>query len=76
VHACTLACLFIYIHILQVIEEVEEFTSWLCKLETEIPTTASVTSSAELFQLKGKYQILKDKVDKRTEEFRNLNEMG
>ncbi|XP_033609096.1 dystrophin, isoforms A/C/F/G/H isoform X6 [Cryptotermes secundus] len=59
-----------------VIEGVEEFTSWLCKLETEVPSSVSVTSSAELFQLKGKYQILKDKVDKRTEGFRSLNEMG
>jgi hypothetical protein len=42
----------------------------------EVPASASVTSSAELFQLKGKYQILKDKVDKRTEEFRSLNETG
>ncbi|PSN29971.1 hypothetical protein C0J52_24408 [Blattella germanica] len=57
-------------------EGVEEFTSWLCKLETEVPTSTSITSSAELFQMKGKYQILKDKVDRRTEEFRNLNEMG
>jgi len=55
---------------------VEEFTSWLCRLETEVPSSAAVTSSAELFHLKGKYQILKDKVDKRTEEFRNINEMG
>jgi hypothetical protein len=61
---------------LQVIERVDEFTSWLCKLENEVPTNTSVTSSAELFQLKGKYQTLKDKVDKRTEEFRDLNEMG
>ncbi|XP_069695333.1 dystrophin, isoforms A/C/F/G/H isoform X7 [Periplaneta americana] len=60
----------------KVIEGVDEFTSWLCKLEGEVPSSASVTSSAELFQLKGKYQILKDKVDKRTEDFRNLNEMG
>jgi hypothetical protein len=55
---------------------VEEFTSWLCKLETEVPSSATVTSSAELFHLKGKYQVLKDKVDKRTEEFRDINEMG
>lgn len=69
-------CMCVYKHILQVIEQVEEFTSWLCKLESEVPDTSSVTSSAELFQLKGKYQTLKDKVDKRTEEFRNLNEKG
>jgi hypothetical protein len=69
-------CVYVCIYILQVIEQVEEFTSWLCRLETEVPATASVTSSAELFQLKGRYQTLKDKVDKRTEEFRNLNEMG
>jgi len=61
---------------LQVVKGVEEFTSWLCRLETEVPSSAAVTSSAELFHLKGKYQVLKDKVDKRTEEFRNINEMG
>ncbi|GLH12298.1 Spectrin alpha chain, partial [Gryllus bimaculatus] len=60
----------------KVLEGVDEFKSWLCQLETEIPAASSVTSSTELFQLKGKYQVLKDNIDKRTEEFRNLNEMG
>ncbi|GLH12301.1 Dystrophin, isoforms A/C/F/G/H [Gryllus bimaculatus] len=64
------------LHKFQVLEGVDEFKSWLCQLETEIPAASSVTSSTELFQLKGKYQVLKDNIDKRTEEFRNLNEMG
>lgn len=35
-----------------------------------------ITSSVELFQVRGRYQALKDKIDKRVEDFRNLNEMG
>nr|CAD7573370.1 unnamed protein product [Timema californicum] len=60
----------------KVLEGVQEFTSWLCKMETEIPTSVDVTSSAELFQLKAKYQLIKDKVDHRTDQFRDLNEKG
>ncbi|XP_049782226.1 dystrophin, isoforms A/C/F/G/H-like, partial [Schistocerca cancellata] len=60
----------------KVISGVEDFKAWLCKLETEIPPSPLVNSSTELYQMKGRYQLLKDKVDSRTEDFRNLNEMG
>ena len=39
-------------------------------METKIP------SSIELFKNRGRYQSLKENVDKRVEDFRNLNEMG
>lgn len=45
-------------------------------LEKDIPADIKITSSVELFQVRGRYQTLKDKIDKRVEEFRNLNEMG
>lgn len=48
----------------------------MSSLEKDIPVEPRVTSSVELFQVRGRYQVLKDKVDKRVEEFRNLNEMG
>lgn len=45
-------------------------------MEKDIPADIKITSSVELFQVRGRYQTLKDKIDKRVEEFRNLNEMG
>ncbi|KAG7201714.1 hypothetical protein KM043_004438 [Ampulex compressa] len=60
----------------EIINGIEDFTKWLSSLEKEIPVESKVTSSVELFQVRGRYQALKDKVDKRVEEFRNLNEMG
>ncbi|XP_050448334.1 utrophin-like isoform X3 [Cataglyphis hispanica] len=59
-----------------IINGIEDFTKWLSNLEKEIPVESRITSSVELFQVRGRYQALKDKVDKRVEEFRNLNEMG
>ncbi|XP_070164121.1 dystrophin, isoforms A/C/F/G/H isoform X2 [Polyergus mexicanus] len=59
-----------------IINGIEDFTRWLSNLEKEIPVETRITSSVELFQVRGRYQALKDKVDKRVEEFRNLNEMG
>ncbi|XP_026823545.1 dystrophin, isoforms A/C/F/G/H isoform X3 [Ooceraea biroi] len=59
-----------------IINGIEDFTKWLSSLEREIPVESRITSSVELFQVRGCYQTLKDKVDKRVEEFRNLNEMG
>ncbi|XP_072751360.1 dystrophin, isoforms A/C/F/G/H isoform X10 [Anoplolepis gracilipes] len=59
-----------------IINGIEDFTKWLSSLEKEIPIESRITSSVELFQVRGRYQILKDKVDKRVEEFRNLNEIG
>ena len=56
----------------------EELEAWLSQLETEIPQERAPTasSSAELFRLKGQLQGLKDKVDERTEQFREVNELG
>ncbi|XP_020277675.1 dystrophin, isoforms A/C/F/G/H-like isoform X3 [Pseudomyrmex gracilis] len=59
-----------------IINGIEDFTRWLSSLEKEIPVESRITSSVELFQVRGRYQALKDKVDKRVEDFRNLNEMG
>lgn len=60
----------------EIINGIEDFTKWLSALEKEIPGETKVTSSVELFQVRGRYQTLKEKIDKRVEEFRNLNEMG
>nr|XP_034172617.1 dystrophin, isoforms A/C/F/G/H isoform X2 [Osmia lignaria] len=60
----------------EIINGIEDFTKWLSSLEKEIPTETKITSSVELFQVRGRYQSLKEKIDKRVEEFRNLNEMG
>ncbi|XP_053994200.1 dystrophin isoform X9 [Hylaeus volcanicus] len=60
----------------EIINGVEDFTKWLSALEKEIPVETKITSSVELFQVRGRYQLLKEKIDKRVEEFRNLNEMG
>ncbi|KAG5326715.1 DMDA protein, partial [Acromyrmex heyeri] len=59
-----------------IINGIEDFTKWLSSLEKEIPVESRITSSVELFQVRGRYQALKDNIDKRVEEFRNLNEMG
>ncbi|XP_063994810.1 dystrophin, isoforms A/C/F/G/H-like isoform X4 [Diachasmimorpha longicaudata] len=60
----------------EIVNGIEDFTKWLSALEKEIPQSCKITSSVELFQIRGRYQNLKDKIDKRVEEFRNLNEMG
>ncbi|CAL7946059.1 unnamed protein product [Xylocopa violacea] len=60
----------------EIISGIEDFTKWLSALEKEIPVETNITSSMELFQVRGRYQTLKEKIDKRVEEFRNLNEMG
>ncbi|KAL0109188.1 hypothetical protein PUN28_014342 [Cardiocondyla obscurior] len=59
-----------------IINGIEDFTKWLSSLEKEIPIESRITSSAELVQVRSRYQVLKDNIDKRVEEFRNLNEMG
>lgn len=57
---------------------VNDLEQWLVELETEIPEEKAPTasSSAELFRVKGQMQVLKDKVDSRTEQFRTINEIG
>lgn len=60
----------------EIVNGIEDFTKWLSELEKEIPINTKTTSPVELFKIRGDYQNLKDKIDKRVEEFRNLNEMG
>ncbi|KAF4520358.1 hypothetical protein B566_EDAN009881, partial [Ephemera danica] len=62
----------------RVVRGVEELEAWLSQLEAEIPIERAPTasSSAELFRLKGQLQALKDKVDERTDQFREVNELG
>ncbi|XP_047359609.1 dystrophin-like isoform X11 [Vespa velutina] len=60
----------------EIVNGIDDFTKWLSDLEKDIPGDIKITSSVELFQVRGRYQTLKDKIDKRVEEFRNLNEMG
>ncbi|XP_046827212.1 dystrophin, isoforms A/C/F/G/H-like isoform X8 [Vespa crabro] len=60
----------------EIVNGIDDFTKWLSELEKDIPGDIKITSSVELFQVRGRYQTLKDKIDKRVEEFRNLNEMG
>lgn len=57
---------------------INDLEQWLVELETEIPAEKAPTasSSAELFRVKGQMQVLKDKVDSRTEQFRTINEIG
>lgn len=60
----------------EIISGIEDFTKWLKDLEAEIPVDGKITTSVELFQAQGRYQILKDKIARRVDEFRNLNEIG
>ncbi|KAK0089618.1 hypothetical protein PV325_006328 [Microctonus aethiopoides] len=60
----------------EIVNGVDDFTEWLSRLEQEIPSDNTVTSAIELFQIRGVYQSLKDKIDARVEEFRTLNELG
>lgn len=60
----------------EIVNGIEDFTKWLSTLENEIPTTRITTLPVDLFEIRRDYQYLKEKIDKRVEEFRNLNEIG
>ncbi|XP_044016172.1 dystrophin, isoforms A/C/F/G/H-like isoform X2 [Aphidius gifuensis] len=60
----------------EIVNGIEDFTKWLSTLENEIPTNRSTTLPVDLFEIRRDYQYLKEKIDKRVEEFRNLNEIG
>ncbi|XP_026474721.1 dystrophin, isoforms A/C/F/G/H-like [Ctenocephalides felis] len=63
----------------KVLREIQDTEKWLDQLEDEIPspeTNRAITNSAELFRVKEKYQILKEKCDEKSIGFRNLNEEG
>lgn len=55
-----------------------EIESWLRQISSELPQDheCNITDSAELYQMKTRFQTLKDKCDEKTQEFRNLNEAG
>lgn len=58
--------------------EIENFEKWLNDTEKEIPSPeqCNITNANELYQMKTRFQNLKEKCDNRTQEFRNLNERG
>ncbi|XP_046399571.1 dystrophin, isoforms A/C/F/G/H-like isoform X4 [Ischnura elegans] len=60
----------------KVLKMVEELTKWLRQMEDELPPKAPINSSGELFKVKTKFQELREKVDQRTQEFRDTNEAG
>ncbi|CAH0731277.1 unnamed protein product, partial [Brenthis ino] len=60
------------------IRRIDEMEEWLVKIDEEMPKEdeCNITDSAELYQMKTRFQALKDKCDEKTPEFRNLNEDG
>lgn len=61
-----------------VFAKIDETHEWLKEIEEQIPKEdeCQITDSAELYQMKARFQTLKDKCDDKTQEFRNLNEAG
>ncbi|GBP04627.1 hypothetical protein EVAR_3963_1 [Eumeta japonica] len=61
-----------------VFRKIEETEKWLTDIENQIPKEeeCKISDSTELYQMKMRFQTLKDKCDDRTQEFRNLNETG
>ncbi|CAG4985372.1 unnamed protein product [Colias eurytheme] len=61
-----------------VIRRIDEMEKWLEEIENEIPKEeeCEIRDSGELYQMKTRFQTLKDKCDDKTTEFRNLNEAG
>lgn len=50
--------------------------AWLAHIEaaTPAPPECRIADSAELYQMKARFQTLRDKCDDHTQQFRNLNE--
>ncbi|KAG6458770.1 hypothetical protein O3G_MSEX011047, partial [Manduca sexta] len=61
-----------------VFRKIDEVEKWLQQLEEQIPKEeeCNITDSAELYQMKTRFQTLKEKCDDKTQEFRNLNDAG
>ncbi|XP_047511118.1 dystrophin-like isoform X6 [Pieris napi] len=57
---------------------IDDMERWIQQLEEEIPAEdeCAIRDSGELYQMKARFQALKDKCDDRTDEFRDLNEAG
>lgn len=59
-----------------VVEGIQETTTWLDALQNDSPTVGVISSPADLARLSRKYQALKDRVDKKENGFRVLNDKG
>lgn len=55
-----------------------ELEKWLSELESSTPTTtnADIKTSNQLFQIRNKFQSLKETCEQKTVEFRGLNDVG
>lgn len=61
-----------------IFKRIQETEQWLNELEKSTPVTenSEIKTSNELFQLRNKFQVLKDSCEQKTIEFRELNEIG
>ncbi|KAJ8709448.1 hypothetical protein PYW07_009274 [Mythimna separata] len=59
-----------------VFRKIAETEEWLAQIEAAMPAQheCGITDSAELYQMKARFQALRDKCDDHTQQFRNLNE--
>lgn len=59
-------------------QRINEMELWLDELESLTPTTsnADIVSSNQLFQIRNKFQSLKEMCEQKTAEFRELNDFG
>lgn len=59
-------------------KRINEIESWLNELEKTTPTTANadIKTSNQLFQIRNKFQALKETCEQKTIEFRELNDIG
>jgi len=51
-------------------------TEWLEKLKTDVPINIGVSSPGDLARMSRKFTALKDRVDKKEDFFRTLNDQG
>lgn len=61
-----------------IFKRINEIESWLNELEAATPTTANadIKTSNQLFQIRNKFQALKETCEQKTIEFRELNDVG
>lgn len=59
-------------------KRIEDVEKWLNELEASTPTTANqeIENSNQLFQIRNKFQSLKETCEQKTIEFRELNDVG
>lgn len=61
----------------QLLRSLKEMNQWLKEVEKELPLqNIQIETSAQLFQLKTKYQLVRDKCDSRLTDFQNLNTLS